>query len=284
MAKSIIQNDATIFRRYSMENLMHRCNDDFIAATWRDIQQREVEQGPHIYGYVYRIDIIGRDLYYIGQQRGPLDLFYRGHGIWISNYVKAHGLEDLFVTVLGWAYDKEGLNAAEYFILGDRYKTDPRCMNLTCGGGSKPGNGHLPGEKFGKRVLSKETRERIRISNLGQTRSEEARKHIGEAMKKVFSNQEIRAKISRALIEYHKNNPDVYKGRSCSEETRAKISASHTGRKLPPFTQEHKDKIRAAQVGYLHWTNGRVNLFCKNCPEGFWRGTTPKDQLIKEEK
>ena len=41
-------------------------------------------------------------------------------------------------------------------------------------------------------------------------------------------------------------------GKSLSDETKQKISAAHTGKKRMPFTAEHKEKIRQANLGKKH--------------------------------
>lgn len=45
-----------------------------------------------------------------------------------------------------------------------------------------------------------------------------------------------------AVIKYNKN-------KVVSDETRKKMSDSHTGKKLPPLSEEHKEKLRLSNLG-----------------------------------
>lgn len=69
--------------------------------------------------------------------------------------------------------------------------------------------------------------------------------------------RESLARMSVALR--GKNNPRF--GKVVAPETRTKISESLKGNKHPMF-------------GMHWWTNGKVNVRAKECPEGFTRGRT----------
>ena len=58
----------------------------------------------------------------------------------------------------------------------------------------------------------------------------------------IAHSPETKAKMSAAA-----------QGHTLSAESRAKLSASRTGKKLPPFTQEHREKMGAAQIGNKRW-------------------------------
>lgn len=90
-----------------------------------------------------------------------------------------------------------------------------------------------------------------------------------------------------------------WKGRvKMSDETRAKMSASHTGKSKPwvsksrkgkKLSEETKSKIKRnhkpitgmkfkspatslSNMGRKWWNNGEIQTFCKECPEGFTAG------------
>jgi len=52
----------------------------------------------------------------------------------------------------------------------------------------------------------------------------------------------------------HKTS-EAMKGKKHSEETRRKLSEAHKGKKLPPFSEEHKQKISEARKAY--WARKR---------------------------
>lgn len=83
------------------------------------------------------------------------------------------------------------------------------------------------------------------------------------------------------------------KGRTCSEETRAKISAIHKGKKLSP---EHITRLREANKGNT-WTRNRIRVTdgfnnrtikIEELPnweaKGFWRGYTIRNRPRQKKK
>ena len=76
----------------------------------------------------------------------------------------------------------------------------------------------------------------------GRIVSDETRKRMSEAAKKVFSNPEARRKLSESR-----------KGFKMSEDQKAKLSAVHKGKVL---TEEHKQKMSEAQK--RAWINRKI--------------------------
>ena len=74
-------------------------------------------------------------------------------------------------------------------------------------------------------------------------------------------SEEAKAKISATLT-----------GRKLSEETKAKISAATKGRKLPPRSEEHKAKIGAANAGLKRSEEHKAKI-----------GAANKDKTVSEE-
>jgi len=78
--------------------------------------------------------------------------------------------------------------------------------------------------------VSKETAAKISAANTGRTHSEEAKLNMSMAQKERFENNpELRIERSKILKAWHKNNDNPMKGKTHTEEARAKISASMIG-------------------------------------------------------
>ena len=90
----------------------------------------------------------------------------------------------------------------------------------------------MPAGIYKHKPHSRETIEKIRLSNLGKIVSKETRMKIGAAnrgKKHLPRSDEYRKKISKALT----GKPHPHKGWTQTAETRAKISATLSGRKNP---------------------------------------------------
>lgn len=108
----------------------------------------------------------------------------------------------------------ELLKQAEIYWIAEGRKRGWPLMNGTEGGDGTAG-----------RVVSEETRGKLRKGRLGKKHSKESRAKISKARKKSKASEETRKKISE------KN-----RGRICSEVTREKIRKSHKSR---PFKDQY---------------------------------------------
>lgn len=114
-----------------------------------------------MYHYIYEIQpLIGnlKGKYYIGKHTtsaNPFNDNYAGSGKILQNYYKKYG------KIKGVTYNKvilefnnstEANSNRENDIIGDCYKTDPRCINLKAGG--TRGEGFIPSESS-KNKMSK---------------------------------------------------------------------------------------------------------------------------------
>ena len=79
----------------------------------------------------------------------------------------------------------------------------------------------------------------------GKTHTEETRKKLSEALKGKSKSEETRKKMS-----------DAKKGKYASEETRKKLSEAHKGK----------------MKGTRWYSNGKINIRAKECPDGFTPG------------
>ena len=158
--------------------------------------------------YIYKITLLcgsKKGYYYFGKrttrpwQKNPsvIDDGYAGSGTVVKNYFNKYG------KILNETYIKEIVEFNESFeinskrekeIIGDRYETDPLCLNLKEGG-------------FGG-VYSIETRKKISDALKGKKKSEEAVEKNRQAQLKLWSDTEHKKKMS-----------DAHKGKKQTEES-----------------------------------------------------------------
>ena len=109
------------------------------------------------------------------------------------------------------------------------------------------------GKKF-----SEEYKKRLSEAHKGKKHNEETRKKMSEAQKGKKMSEESKKKISEAQ-----------KGKKMSEESRKKISEARKGKKR---SEETRKKMSEARKGRHWYTNGKMDKFCYECPEGFVPG------------
>lgn len=90
------------------------------------------------YGYIYRVEHLPTGRYYIGQSvykgKYPEDDGYYGSGTAWKNILNAHPIEEFEKQILALASNQEELNSLESLYLGDKFLTDPLCLNRRAGG------------------------------------------------------------------------------------------------------------------------------------------------------
>ena len=102
------------------------------------------------------------------------------------------------------------------------------------------------------RIVSQETREKKRIAATGRTHSEEARAKIKAARAKQVMGP-MPDSVKAILKAVNAN-------RIISPETCKKISESKTGVKLGPMSEEHKNKLRIANIGKKHTEEAKAKV------------------------
>ena len=106
------------------------------------------------------------------------------------------------------------------------------------------------------RKLSEETKHKIAQSHKGKPSWNK-----GKPMP-----EETKLKLSKAL----KGHTSWNKGKPISEETKRKISEAHIGKKCGPHSSTTIEKMKE----WRWYTDGKINVRAKECPEGFIRGRT----------
>ena len=163
----------------------------------------------HKYYYTYRVDCTAagwEGYYYLGQHKtNNLDDGYKGSGTKLQEYYKQYP-KDYTLTILEFYSNKTELNIAEQKLIGDLWKTDPYCLNLTTGG-STGGWDHCIGKH-----LSEEHKRKISEAELGRKLSEETKRKVSESKR---------------------GKPTWNKGKKLSEDHKRKVAESMIGNKSP---------------------------------------------------
>lgn len=160
---------------------------------------------PNFY-YTYKIILLKGSLsghYYYGQHKtNNLNDGYAGSGTIIKNYFKQYDKiehQTYIKEIIAFYDNQEDLNNAEKIIIGDKFETDPLCLNLC-----KGGRGYIM-KKQNKRkghICSEETKRKIGIKNknnkarLGMKTSEETKQKQREAAKNRIISNEAKIKMS----------------------------------------------------------------------------------------
>lgn len=216
------------------------------------------------YHYTYNITCLCgslKDHYYLGQHTTDnLDDGYAGSGKILKNYYKKYGaIENVtyIKTIVGFYSNLTELGIAEYELIGDKYETDPMCLNIVAGGSQIPWN---KGKHF----------------------SDEQKQNMSDAASKRFEDPEERQKISKSKmgsIPWNKGKKGCYseetkqkwskkrKGRKFSEEYKQNMSKATSGEKNGMYgkhqSEETKEKIRMSKSGTKYVNNGIKNAAAK---------------------
>lgn len=207
--------------------------------------------------YTYRITLLEGSLkscYYLGQHiTDDLNDGYCGSGRIVRDYYKKYeAIEGVTYTkeILGFYNNQEELNQAEYELIGDLYKTDPKCLNLRAGGsqaGMCDETKLLLSKAQADNWLDESYREMMHISLTEAANRPETKKRRSDA-KKNNNN----AKGSIRTNEMKKHQSEVHKELYKDEEYHKKVSE---GTKAGMNKPEVRAVMREKKLG-THW---RIN-------------------------
>jgi hypothetical protein len=194
-----------------------------------------------MYHYVYKIEIPGTSLFYIGKRSSKLPPEidpYMGSGTEVLKYkMRVKFILETCSSELE-AYSREKA------ILGDQWKTNDDCINQKPGGkGAPSGKDH---HWFGKTSAYKQTGKDHHA--FGKTRSKEICDKISAGQQQRDSSTYLRGEDHPG---FGKNRPT---------EVRAKISEKKTGVKLGPQSEDHVRKISEALKSHI-----RPKVTCEWC-------------------
>ena len=234
--------------------------------------------------YIYKITLLCGSLagkYYYGKRKlkkgidNPMGDGYFGSGTIIKQYYKKYPFKQGVTAIkeILELNDTEDQNRErEIFYIGDKYETDPNCLNLRAGGNGgvmseksrkkesdslkqyyqsengkarrKKMSDYLKGKPsmFGDGQRTEQHKKNISIALKGKPKSEEAVKKQSASMKGKShpQSEETRMKISEAL----KGRPSKLKGTSFTEEHKRKIAETSRGNKSRTGMQ-HSEETKA---------------------------------------
>lgn len=193
-----------------------------MQSSQKRLANKIISNTDRMYYYTYKVQCTAvgwEDYYYLGQHTtSNLDDGYKGSGTKLWEYYKQYP-NDYTFTILAFYKSKNELNIAEQKLIGDLWKTDEYCLNMTVGG-----VGSWPSCK-GKH-LSDEHRQKISESNKKKLNTLEVKQKMSKSQKGKHKTDEHRQKIS----ESNKGKPAWPKGRPQSEESKRKRSESMKGK------------------------------------------------------
>ena len=204
--------------------------------------------------YIYEIKNEVNGKTYIGQHKtNNLNDSYMGSGKVIRKAYEKYGLNNFTKTILAIAYSKKIINILEKMFISFYRVQGKAEYNIASGGDG--GNG----DSNKGRIVSQETKEKLRRLNLGKHLSEETKKKISEGVLKsnrtyVFS-EEARRKMSESHLGKKRSKESIEAqikaqiGRIVSEETKKKISESNKGKHNNSVSEETKKKISESTRG-----------------------------------
>jgi hypothetical protein len=180
------------------------------------------------YGFVYRWYDKKHDRYYIGAHWGTEDDGYICSSVWMKKAYEIR-LQDFSRKILERIYT----NKKDTFIAEDKYLREIKPEEL----GTKYYNlknyvaafwtikqQRLTKQKLKGKPCSEQTKQKLRVANLGKKQSKETKEKKSKALKGRIFSEDHRRKLSEAAVKGQK-------GRVTSEETKQKLSMVHKGRK-----------------------------------------------------
>lgn len=184
-------------------------------------------------------------MWYIGIKHSPTFVpEYLGSGVHLRHAIRKYGVTRFKCEPIEWCHDVASLKEAERrWIAKLDAVNDSTSYNLAAGG-----DGMSLGSKNAK-PRSPEHRERIRLANLGQKRSEESKRRMSiAAQNRDRATRRVSKETAKKIAESNRRAWEK-RSRVMPEAVKEKISNACKGRRKPPRTEEHARKIGEANLG-----------------------------------
>jgi len=220
--------------------------------------------------FIYKTTLLCGHLagkYYLGKHTGYLTDGYAGSGKILKDYFKKYGKKKnktYIRELLEFNGSKEENAIREKEIIGDKWKTDPNCINC-CEGGICGGLSFIPWNKGKKGCFSSETIEKM--SNAKKGKPSPYKGVHGRYTEETLSKMSSASKGRKHTEQWKKEISERQKGHTVSKETRKKISEKATGRK---WSEKAKNSIMVPILQYTK--NGE---FVKE-----WHGATEVENKL----
>lgn len=162
------------------------------------------------YHYIYKTTCIITNRFYIGMHStNNLKDGYIGSGTRLWHSINKHGKENHICEILEFLPNRKSLKAREKEIVNEELIGNEMCMNLQLGGGGG--------------IINQEHHEKMKIgaSNFAKN---------GWKSGIFKKNQEVSKDRFIALHKVGKIKYDTFKGKTHTEETKQKMSRSHSGK------------------------------------------------------
>jgi len=185
------------------------------------------------------------------------------HNPYLQNAFNKYGEDALMFSILEIVETPEECIVVEQKYL-DKLKPE---YNVLIRAGSRLGSKMLEGtrKKMIGRVVSEETREKIRVSNTGHKASIEARQKISNTKKgnKYWVGKKHTEESKQKISESKKGQIPWNKGIPQTEETKHKLSQRMIGRKTflrHKHSEETKQKLKDANLGKIASSETREKM------------------------
>lgn len=263
-----------------------------------------------MYGYIYKTTNKITSKIYIGQKKSKnfLGNQYLGSGKKLREAVQKYGKEAFIVEELDQATSREELNSKEKEWIQKLNATDKTIGYNLSDGGNVPCMTGIHNPFYGKKH-SEETKKHLSEIRKGRKRpgnpskfklSEESKRKIGEKNRgriktpeeiekhrKTYKENRLKVGCPWVTEEYRKKLSDIQKKRLSDKsilEERSKRTLEKW--KDPEYRQKHVEGMKGprgprgpgktANLGMKMYNNGKINVFAKECPEGFVLGKLKK--------
>lgn len=168
----------------------------------------------------------------------------------LQNSCNKYGINSFEISVLETCDEKDLIERESFWI--NEYNTFDKKFGYNQ-------------EEPSRTQMSEETKEKIRIANLGKKATPEACKNISCGKKKAFIENGVTLKVIESIKNARKNIDKDYlvernKTKVWTAEMREKLSAAHKGKKKPPRTPAQIENYRKARLRYLERQKQSHNL------------------------